>query len=100
MDVSTRADVSKIRAISGVAWDSRVINPAIYAIMATEPILHPEFITGVEVAGVGFLATIEIPRMTAFRPAVAEFLLHAAACEIQPWPVEPDAQLVCAGHPD
>src|ERR1700751_4322926 len=100
MDISTGADVSKKRTVPGVARNSSVINPAIRAIMATQPIFHSEFLPGGKAADVGFKATIEILRMNALRPAVTEFLLHVTAGKSQPWPIEPDALLVWTGNPD
>src|ERR1700748_3005969 len=38
--------------------------------------------------------------MDALRPPVAELLVHVAASEGQPWPVEPYAVLVWTGNPD
>src|ERR1700739_961829 len=100
MDISTGADVSKKRTVPGVARNSSVINPAIRAIMATQPIFHSEFLPCVKVAGVSLKATTEILRMNPPRPAVTEFLLHVTAGKSQPWSIEPDALLVWTGDPD
>jgi len=54
----------------------------------------------VEGAGVDRQTAAEVVGMDALRPAVAEFLRHRAAGELQPGPVEPVAELVRTGTPD
>src|SRR6516165_3022211 len=66
----------------------------------SKPILHPEFLPGVEVIDVDFQAAIEVLTMNAFSPAVSQLLCHTATGEGQPWSIEPNAKFVSAGHPN
>src|SRR5262249_19163750 len=99
-DGGARADEPEERAVASVSWNSGVIDPAKCAVVTAKPVLHPEFLPVVEVADVGFEATIKILLMNAFRPAASKFLRHAAAGKGQPWSIKPYTQLVLSGHPD
>src|SRR3954452_11182149 len=92
--ISTRTDVSQKGTIQREARNSGVINPAICFIIATEPIFHPEIHPRVKVANVSFEAAIQILRMNALQPTIAEFLVNVAASEIQPRAVEPNALFI------
>src|SRR5215469_10138893 len=100
MDVGAGADVPKERAVASVSWNSGVIDPAICAVVTAKPILHPEFLPGVEVPDVRFEAAIKILPMNSLRPAVSQLLRHAAASKSQPRPIEPDTEFLLSGHPD
>src|ERR1700674_903002 len=72
----------------------------ICAIVLAEPILHSEFLPSIKVTDVGFQATIKIFPMNSFCPAIPQLLCHVAPGEDEPLPIEPEAALVLAGHPN
>jgi hypothetical protein len=83
-----------------IAWDALVRDPAILAIVSSQPVLHHEWLPRIECAGVKLEATLQVIRMHAFSPAISKLLFRAAASKIQPWLVKESAELVGAGHPD
>ena len=81
-DINARAYVASELAIFVKPWHSGVKNPAILPIMATQPILHPEFLTLVKRLCVGVSAPCQVFRVYSFRPPVSKLLFHRSAREI------------------
>ena len=99
-DVQARADVPGEDRGRSMEGDAVVQQPAVFAVVASQPVLHRERLAGVEGAGVGREAAVEIVAVHVLGPAVAELLLQRATHEIQPRLVEPGAELVGAADPD
>jgi hypothetical protein len=62
--------------------------------------LHAKVFPRFKVSGVCREATIEILWVNPFGPSIPCLLRHAATRKGQPWPIEPDAAFVFAGHPN
>src|SRR6266480_6753315 len=99
-DVHARTDVASEVFLSVVARHSGVRNPAIFAVVTFQPILHDERPPGIKRFDVGFQTALKIVRMHAVSPAVPHFLLHRATGKLEPDLVEESAKFVHAGHPD
>ena len=76
-----------------------VEDPAVRAVVAEQPVLHLERSARLERAAVDAEAALEVVRMHALGPAVAELLLHRAPAELQPPAVEVGAASRGLGHP-
>ena len=66
VDVYAWADVAKERTIAGKSRHSSIINPAISAIVPSEPVLHSEVFTVIKMTGVKFYAAVKIIAMHSF----------------------------------
>ena len=83
-----------------ISGDAGIIDPAIFAIVLPEPVLHSKIFTGVKVTGVKLYAAVKIGAMDTGRSTTANFLRHATAGECQPRPVEPNTAFVFARDPN
>ncbi len=54
VNVSARADVAEKIPITSFAGNANVINPAIFAVVPPQPILHTKMLPGIEVPDVNF----------------------------------------------
>src|SRR5581483_3714453 len=70
------------------------------SVPVTQPIVHFENVSRIERSRVGLEAMLEILRMDAFGPAVAELRFQGTTGELEPSFVEKIAELVRTGHPD
>jgi hypothetical protein len=52
VNVYARPNVAKESAVMSISGDAGIIDPAIFAIMLPEPVLHSKIFTGVKVSGV------------------------------------------------
>src|SRR5215470_14322099 len=99
-DVHTRSDIAREVFLGVVTRHALIGNPAVFAIVTAQPVLHHERLPGVKGFGVSLKASLQIVRMHAFRPAVSHFLFQRAAGKLEPGLVEEDAELVHTRHPN
>ena len=99
-DVVAIADIADELAGCVVARRAFILNPAVFAGMMAQAVVHAELLAPVEGRYVGFQAAFKIVRMDAFGPAIAELLFQAAAGKVEPALVEVVALLVDASRPD
>src|SRR5262249_43390978 len=77
-----------------------VPDPAVFAVVPPQPVLHLELDPGLERISVDTETGLEIVRVDALGPAVAQLLRQASSGEVEPALVEEGAASVDAGHPD
>src|SRR5207247_3730635 len=99
-DVHARTDVASEVFLSVIARHTAIRNPAIFAVVTSQPVLHHEWFPSFKRFDVGFEAALEIVRMHAVGPAISHFLFHRATGKLEPRLVEKSAELVQARHPD
>src|SRR5262245_24671138 len=99
-DIHTWADVASKRAVRVITGHSVIRNPAIFAVISSEPVLHDERFARVECFRVCLEALLQIVRIHALGPAISHLLFQTAARKLQPAFVEKSAQFVDSGHPD
>src|SRR4029077_18438611 len=99
-DVDARPDVAREGAIRVEPRYALVQNPAVLPIMSPEPILHLKRLSSVECFRVGLQAGVNIVRMKASGPTIAELFFQRAAGEVQPGLVDVAAFSVGPGCPD
>src|SRR5438045_3606985 len=75
-------------------------NPAIFAIIPSQPILHHKRLARIECLRVNLETFLQIVWMYAFSPAISHFLFQATARKLQPRFVKECAEFVHARHPD
>ena len=98
-DVDAAPEISG-KLVASVERCAVVEDVPVLAVVPAQSVHHAEGLSCVEGRGVNFEAPIEIVFMDALGPAIAEFLLHAPADEIEPRLVEPIAKLVRPRTPD
>ena len=99
-DVEAGADVAGELAAAGVHRAAGIDDPAVFAVVATQPVLHLEGRAHREMLEVGAHAAVEVFAVYAACPAVADLFGQAAAGEVEPGLVEVVALGVGAGAPD
>ena len=99
-DVDSRAEIAEELAGGGEIRPPGVEDPAVDPVMAAQPVGGAEFPAVPERLLVDRETLLAVVGMHALRPSLALRLLHGAAGEAQPRPVEPVAELVRAGAPD
>src|SRR5438477_10279004 len=77
-----------------------VRNPAIFAIVTSQPVLHNKRFAGIECLRVNLETPLQIVRMHAFDPSISDFLLQATAGKLEPRLVKKSAEFIQARHPD
>src|SRR5580692_6039554 len=87
-DVHARADIPTEGSIGLNPGYTIVNNPAIFSIMAQQPVFHFEIHPGIERTGVNTETALQVRRMHSLRPALPHFLLDSAPSEIEPAFVE------------
>ena len=92
-DVETRPDVAEERAVGGEPGHAGIEHPSVFAIRPLQAVLHPEGLSAGPCGGVGCQTALQVVRVHAFRPAVADLVLQAASPELQPRLVEEVAAL-------
>src|SRR5689334_10614941 len=100
MNVDTGTNVSQKSPIACIARNTDVVDPAVFAVMVAQPILHAKLCFVIEMADIDLDAALVVFRMDALGPPIAEFLRHRASGKFKPRPVEPTAKFVLAGYPD
>ena len=99
-DVEARADVSKASAIWGEPWNPVVQDPAVFAVVPPQPVLHRKRRACVECRDIGLQASLQVIGVDALGPAVAHLLLDGPSSEVEPLLVEVIAELICVRAPD
>src|SRR5206468_7193037 len=99
-DVHARTDVASEVFLSVVARHTAIRNPAIFAVVTSQPVLHDERFPGIKRFDVGFEAALEIVRMHAVGPAISHFLFHRATGKLEPRLVEEGTKFIRVRHPD
>src|SRR5262245_28935186 len=99
-DVHARTNVARKPSLRVITRHTLIGNPAMLSIVSSQPVLHHEWLSRIERAGVNLQALLQVVSMHAFTPAISKILFHTAAGKIQPWLVKESAELVGAGHPD
>src|SRR5271157_1335547 len=99
-DVNTRADVPGESAIWGEPWNPVLQNPAIFAVVPPQPVLHCKGGASVQCRDIGLPASLQVIGVDALGPARAHLLLDGPSSEVEPLLVEIIAELICVGAPD
>src|SRR6266480_498474 len=99
-DVHARTDVASEVFLSVIARHTAIRNPAIFAVVASQAILHDERLPRLECLRVNLETPLQIVRVHAFDPAISHFLLQAASGKVEPRFVKESAEFVQARHPD
>src|SRR5580704_760012 len=98
--INTGAYVAGKRTLSSESRHRSIKEPAVFAVMPTEPILHLEGLTRIERFGVGIQTHGQVFRVDSFCPAVSKLRLQGPAGEVEPGLIEVVAQLVETRCPD
>ena len=99
-DVHTRSNVTSKNFFGVVTRHAVILEPAIFAIVTSEAVLHNKRRACVEGRGVSLKASLQIIWMHTFGPAISHFLLHRATGKLEPRFVEEITKFVHARHPD
>src|SRR5581483_6511922 len=99
-DVDARADISSELSAGVEAWHAVIVYPAVFAVGPAESVLYLKPLAGLEGPQVAIQVALVVSGMNALRPAVTQFLLHAASRKFQPGSVEVIAPGIHAGRPD
>src|SRR4029077_8980638 len=81
-DVPAGADVAGEPSLRVMACHALIRNPAILAIISSQPVLHNKWLPRIECLDVDLEALLQIVRVHAFSPAVSELLFDAAASKL------------------
>ena len=88
MNVVARTDIAEKQAVIVMDGLPVIGNPAILAAMMPQAVIHLEWLARLEGLEVDVETALEILRMDAFSPAIAEFLFQRPAGEFEPGVVE------------
>ena len=99
-DIVAVAYVAHERAVQPLNGAAEIDYPAEFAVMSAQAVFHLKGSVSGKGFGIGGKAVFHVVRVHAFCPAVAHFLFHGPAGEIQPGGIEPVAQGVLSGAPD
>ena len=99
-NVVAETDEADEVALAVVTRCAIVANPAVTAIVVTQPVFHRERAVLVKMAVVHGQPVIQVVRMDAGSPARADFLFQCPAGKVQPGDVEIIEGLVETGCPD
>src|SRR5580658_2088614 len=87
-DIDTAAYVSGKRAGGVESRRADVQDPPVFSVVATKPVLHPEFLMAIKTSSVHVQAPLQIFFVHPISPAVAKFLIEASAGELKPRLIE------------
>src|ERR1700756_1745348 len=79
---------------------ANVKNPSIFSVMASQPILHSEFLPAIKRLHVRIHAFRQISGMNSLRPAVSTFEVNGSSSEVQPRLVKVGAKFISLRYPD
>src|SRR5215831_20874073 len=82
-----------------MARHALIRNPAIFAVISSEPVLHDKRFARV-VCCVVRVEALQIVWMHTLSPAMSDLLLQGSASKLQPRFVEESAEFIRPGHPD
>jgi hypothetical protein len=98
--VHAARDEAREGAVLVVEGHAAIEDPAVLAVAAPEPIVHLEGRGLLDMGAAALDDALQIVRMNALGPAVAELLLEAPAGEVEPRLIEKNAFSVGARPPD
>src|SRR5271157_1298975 len=94
-DVNTRADVPGENAIWGEPWNPVVQDPAVFAVVPPQPVLHCKRSASLQCRDIGLQASLQVIGVDALGPALAQLLLDGPSSEVEPLLVKVIAPLIC-----